>query len=179
MPDFNQPMTFRQILATYPTIEVPLIEHPEVISYCHQQEIRCGFNVKEIYLLEKRQMNGYHAELFSYVLYLELSGAETSQKFAPLKLQPYQPVRLSDSEPHLLFVCDGSTHRARVLVWSDQGQFRVRIDCAKLAQLPEVETALCADCSFAKEDETLLRLVPRADIHQVLTQVAQTLCSIA
>ena len=62
-----------------------VIRHPDVISYCGQQEIRRGWG-DEIYLLRKKQMSGYHAELFSYVLYLELYGGLAS-KLSPLELR--------------------------------------------------------------------------------------------
>ena len=47
------------------------IKHPEAIGYCQKYQIRL-INHDEIYLLSSRQMNGAHAELRSYVLYLEL-----------------------------------------------------------------------------------------------------------
>ncbi|MDH1437619.1 DUF262 domain-containing protein [Acinetobacter johnsonii] len=47
------------------------IKHPEAIGYCQKYQIRL-INHDEIYLLSSRQMNGAHAELRSYALYLEL-----------------------------------------------------------------------------------------------------------
>lgn len=82
-----------------------IVKHPEVISYCGQQEIRRDGN---IYLLKKRQMNGIHAELFSYVLNSELASGGT---LVPLRLQPYQFVYMTEFEPHVLLVLDRSEHR--------------------------------------------------------------------
>ena len=47
------------------------IKHPEAIRYCQKYQIRF-ISHDEIYLLSSRQMNGAHAELRTYVLYLEL-----------------------------------------------------------------------------------------------------------
>ncbi len=155
-----------------------IIRHPEVISYCGEQEMRRGGNAEEIYLLTKKQMSGYHAELFSYVLNLELADAGFNHNLTPLRLQPYQSVYMSELEPHVLLVFDRSKRRVNFLVESAKGQFRIHTSCAELDELPEVETALCGEATFVKEDEKLTRLVPRADIHQVLQQVAQGLAKL-
>ena len=155
-----------------------IIRHPEVIAYCEQQEIRRGGDVEEIYLLTKRQMSGYHAELFSYVLNLELAGGGAIHDLTPLRLQPYQTVYMTEREPHLLLTLDRSEHRVNFLVESVNGQFRVYARCAELAQLPEVEAALYGEAAFVKEGDTLMRLVPRSNIHQALREVAQSLAEI-
>jgi len=155
-----------------------IVRHPEVISYCGQQEMRRGGNAEEIYLLTKRQMSGYHAELFSYVLNLELAVAGTNGKLTPLRLQAYQEVYMSESEPRVLLVFDRSNRRVNFFVESSKGQFRIHVNCAELDELPEVETTLCGEAAFVKEAEKLARVVPRADIHHVIQQVAQSLAKL-
>jgi hypothetical protein len=155
-----------------------IVRHPEVIDYCEQQEMRRGGSAEEIYLLRKRQMSGYHAELFSYVLNLELADAGGSHDVTPLRLQPYQSVYMSELEPYVLLVFDRSKRRVNFFVESAKGQFRIHTGRAELGELPEVETALCGEATFVKEDEELTRLVTRADIHQVLQQVAQSLAKL-
>lgn len=170
-----------QIIASAASLEpwrAAIIRHPEVISYCGQQEIRRGGNAEKVYLLTKKQMSGYHAELFSYVLHLELADAGAHHNAAPLRLQPYQSVYMSDMEPYVLLVFDRSKRRVNLAVESANGQFRIQISCIELMELPEVETALCSEAEFSKEDGRLTRLVPRADIHQVLHQVAQSLAKL-
>lgn len=171
-----------QIIASATSLEpwrAAIVRHPEVISYCGEQEMRRGGgNAQEIYLLTKKQMSGYHAELFSYALNLELASAGANHHLAPLRLLGYQPVYMTELEPHMLLVFDRSKHRVNFFVESAMGQFRIHINCAELDQLPEVGTALCGEVAFVKEDEKLTRLVPRADIHQVLQQVAQSLAKL-
>jgi predicted AAA+ superfamily ATPase len=120
-------------------------------------------------------MSGYHAELFSYALNLELADAGANHNLAPLKLQAYQQVYMTELEPRVHLVFDRSKRRVSFFVESSKGQFRIHTSRAELAELPEVETALCGEATFVTEDEKLTRLVPRADIHQVLQQVAHSL----
>ena len=123
-------------------------------------------------------MSGYHAELFSYVLHLELANAGPMHTLAPLTLQSYQDVYMTEVEPRVLLVFDRSKHRVNFFVESSKGQFRIHTGRAELVELPEVETALCREATFFKEDEKVTRLVPRADIHQVLQEVAQSLAKL-
>lgn len=55
------------------------IKHPEAIDYCQKYQIRF-INPDEIYLLSSRQMNGAHAELRTYVLYLKLQQQGADKK---------------------------------------------------------------------------------------------------
>jgi hypothetical protein len=181
--DANAPIEpqLRQIVASAESLEpwrAAIVKHPQVVNYCGQQEMRRGANDEEIYLLRKRQMSGYHAELFSYVLNLELAEPGGNHNLTPLRLQPYQSVYLSDLEPHVHLVFDRSKHRVSFHIESSKGQFRIHTSCAELNELPEVETALCGEAMFVKEGEKLTRLVPRAGIHQVLQQVAQSLANL-
>lgn len=153
-----------------------IIKHPEVISYCGQQEIRR--NADEIYLLRRKQMSGYHAELFSYTLYLELADAANNYNLKPLSLQHYQSVYMTELEPYVLFGFDRPKRRVNFCVESSKGRFRIHTSRAELAEFPEVEIALCGEAGFIKGDEQLTRLAPRTDIRRVLQQVANTLAKL-
>jgi hypothetical protein len=155
-----------------------IIRHPEVISYCGEQEIRRGGNAEEIYLLTKKQMSGYHAELFTYVLNLELNDPGNNHNLTPLRLRPYQSVYMTELEPYVHLVFDRSKRRVNFFVESSKGQFRIHTSRAELAELPDVETALLGEATFVTEEEKLTRLVPRADIHRVLQQVAHSLAKL-
>ncbi len=170
-----------QVIASAAGVEpwrAAIVKHPEVISYCEKQEMRRGESTQQIYLLKKTQMNGYHAELFSYVLHLELSDAGAIQEIKPLRLQPYQSVCMTENEPHLLLVFDRSKNRVQFLVDSANEQFRIYTSCAELTQLPEVEATLRDEATFLKEGECFMRMVPRADIHQVLRQLGSSLAKL-
>jgi len=152
-----------------------IVRHPEVISYCGHQEIRQGWG-EQMYLLRKKQMSGYHAELFSYVLYLELNAA--AHDLLPLEVQTYESVYGQESEPRVLIIFDRSSSRVNFTVESGNGQFLIQTSCAELQELPEVETALYDGASFAESGGKLKRLVPREEIHGVLQQVAQNLAKL-
>jgi hypothetical protein len=85
---------------------------------------------------------------------------------------------MSELEPHVHLVFDRSKRRVNFFVESSTGQIRIHTSRAELVELLEVETALCGEATFVKEDEKLTRLVPRADIHQVLQQVAHSLAKL-
>jgi len=154
-----------------------IIRYPEMISYCGQQEIRRSWNTDEIYLLRKRQMSGYHAELFTYALYWDIAYGAASYNLVPLGLEPYQDVYMTEVEPFVLFVFDRSQRQVNLCIQSSNGQFRIHTSSAGLAELPEVEAALC-DLGFGKGDDILMRLVPRGEIHQLLQQVAYSLANL-
>lgn len=123
-------------------------------------------------------MNGYHAELFSYALNLEPADAGANHNLTPLRLQPYQQTYMTELEPYVHLVFDRSKRRVNFFVEFSKGQFRIHTSRAELGELPEVETALYGEATFVKEDERLTRLVPRADIHQALQQVAHSLAKL-
>lgn len=167
------------VIATAAELEpwrAAIVRHPEVISYCGQQEIH-RYGDAEIYLLSKKQMSGYHAELFSYVLYLELND-DGAKPLAPLRLQSYEPVYGRDSEPVVLLAFDRSKRRVHFTVESTKGQFCIRAACTELAEVPEVEVILCDEAKFVKADGRLTRTGPREEIHDVLQQVSQTLANL-
>jgi hypothetical protein len=155
-----------------------IVKHPEIIAYCGQQEIRWENNSDEIYLLHKTQMNGAHAELYSYVLFLELDKGGAQHNLAPLSLQPYQFVSMTETEPHVLLAFDRSGHRVSFAIESGKGQFRVYTRLAELRELPKVETALCAEGQFSAQADKLTRLVLRQDIHQMLQDLAKILANL-
>ena len=154
------------------------MKHPETIAYCWQQEIRWEHNSDEIYLLHKTQMNGAHAELYSYVLYLELDKGWAQHSLGPLRLESYQSVSMIEIEPHVVLVFERSGHPVSFAVESEKGQFRVYTRLAELLELPEVETALCAQGQFSAHADELTRLVPRQEIHQMLQDLAEILANL-
>lgn len=174
-PQLNQMITSASSLEPW---RAAIVKHPEIIAYCGQQEIRWENNSDEIYLLHKTQMNGAHAELYSYVLFLELDKGGAQHNLAPLSLQPYQFVSMTETEPHVLLAFDRSGHRVSFAIESGKGQFRVYTRLAELRELPKVETALCAEGQFSAQADKLTRLVLRQDIHQMLQDLAKILANL-
>lgn len=156
---------------------VAIVGHPEAISYCGQQEIlREGSDT--VYLLSKQQMSGYHAELFSYVLSLQLAARDT-REILPLRYYRYESVYGRDLEPHVLLELSSTICLAYFTIKSANGQFQIGASSSELAALPEVEVTLLSEGKFTKESGRLTRMVPRADIHEVLRQIAQSLAKLS
>lgn len=181
--DANAPIEpqLAKIIASASGVEpwrAAIIKHPGVITYCGQQEMRRGWNADEMYLLRKKQMNGYHAELFSYALHLELADAGSPHDLTPLTLQRYQDVSMTEMEPYVHLVFERSNRRVNLCIESSKGQFRIYTRTSGLIEVPDVETALCGEAAFLKGDDNLVRLVPREDVHQALQQIAASLAKL-
>lgn len=79
-----------------------MIHCPAVFDYCERNSIREDEN-GTIYLLKRSQMNGAHAELFTYCLYDKLQTAAENGGLAPLKLMGYYFSKETAIEPGIRF----------------------------------------------------------------------------
>jgi hypothetical protein len=149
-----------------------IVAHPQVIAYCGEREIRWEHGAKEIYLLKRRQMNGAHAELFTFVLQLELD--TQSQRLVPLQLAPYQSVTMTDTEPHVALAM-GSVD---FFIISANDQFRIAVSRAQLAAIPGAEAVLMNNLGFSQDDTMLNRFVPREKAGDFLFQLAARLAEV-
>jgi tRNA A-37 threonylcarbamoyl transferase component Bud32 len=152
-----------------------VVKHPEVITYCEQREIRKRPHSDEIYLLKKKQMNGTHAELFSYALYKELNNAAVLTDLLPLKLLPYQSVTTIDVEPHIILRYYLPNRSADFLVESTMGEFRLSVERDALRDYPELESMLCDVMEFSERRNALDLRCQREGIQDVLYALASTL----
>ncbi|MBP5970850.1 DUF262 domain-containing protein [Pseudomonas iridis] len=74
-----------------------LVQTPRALGYCQSRCLRFDQVSGQIYLLSKTQMNGMHAELFSYALYHKLRADMT--RFDPFELMYYSDVSDAETEP--------------------------------------------------------------------------------
>lgn len=153
-----------------------MVTYPEVISYCEQQEIRWNSDT-QIYLLRKRQMNGSHAELFSYVLHQQLKVAY--EKLAPLKIEEYVSVRMTEVDPHVLLTFDHPNGPVSFAVENFNAGFRIYVDRGQLDKLPQVAAMLKHIVGFTEGEQVLERSCSREEIHDILRQLAASLASLA
>lgn len=145
-----------------------IVAYPQVIEYCWQREIRREQGVKEIYLLRKRQMNGAHAELFTFVLHLELSTAAQRKRLAPLGLGPYESVSMTETEPHFVL----SMKSAMFKITSCNDQFLITVVRTRLAAIPGAEMKLVNELRFSQGEMILKRFVARDGAIDFLFQLA-------
>jgi Protein of unknown function DUF262 len=150
-----------------------VVKHPQVITYCKEREIRKRAYVNEIYLLKRKQMNGTHAELFSYVLHQELSDLEVATSLFPLSIQPYQSVAVIDVEPHFMLKYDSPAGSVCVRIESTKGEFLVSVERAAVKDQPKLESILRDEIGFGEVGEVLACLCPRNEIQAVLQGLAR------
>jgi hypothetical protein len=148
-----------------------VVSHPEVIGYCEQREIRQESWSPEIYLLRKKQMNGAHAELFSFALHCELS--DRPDWLDPLELGSYHSVTMTDEEPYFSLSCLYRGHSLVFIIRSSKGRFEIFTSLADTQKVKHLENSLRDDCGFSEESRVLIRRVPREQIRPALRQIAE------
>lgn len=176
-PQLNKIITTATNLEPWRAI---VVGNPEIIAYCGLQKIRREASLSEaIYLLKKKQMNGKHAELFSYGLHVELGKGGANPELKALGQRHYESVSTTDVEPHIVFMPQCAGQRLNFIVVYSTGQFIIKFRRQELIKHPEFEAVLCGDGGFAQEPDTLTRRVSRSDIHDVLRQVASALLKLS
>ncbi len=168
-PQLNNLINSAQALEPW---RAAFVKQPGLIDYCGLQEFRRESGSDEIYLLRRQQMNGTHAELFSYSLYLELDNEGTRKGLAPLKLDSYDSVTMTEFQPCIRFSFEYGKKRVRFALLSHQKLFQIQLDINKLEVLPEISDVLCKKCKFAQKNEKLVAIHSREEIHDALHHLA-------
>lgn len=147
-----------------------IVGHPEVIDYCEQREVRQESWSQEIYLLRKRQMNGTHAELFSFALHAELTAE--ADGLSPLEVGPYQSVTGAWEEPYFIVLLNDPKHQIRFRVESKGGKFNITVHRTQVEQHGNLNKALEERLGFSEHPGVFVCSVSRERIHEVLRQIA-------
>lgn len=155
-----------------------VVNHSGVIEYCGQQEVRWDHGSNEIYLLKKRQMNGFHAELFSYALYLDLISEKVRKSLEPLKVDSYESVTMTDREPCVKLVFGAGINSVVFELFSTHQGFRIRVFKFYLTNLPQVEAALQTGCGFVESQGALTWSMSREEVLGALKQMADILSKV-
>jgi hypothetical protein len=150
-----------------------MVTHPLVIDYCERRQVRRVGS--EVYLLRKSQMNGAHAELFSYALHLDLNTAAAASHIVPLRLQWYESVSKSDREPYVLLAYPRDESAIHLRIESAGGQFLILVERASLTDHPDVETTLRERLGFAAKNSMLCRPCSREGIADAMREIARGL----
>ena len=149
------------------------VQTPEAVHCCGNKSIRWNAP-DEIYLLKKSQMNGAHAELFSFCLYQKMLRRLSNQgQLAPLILRDYQFVNGTDFEPHLLFAFAHEGYLSSIKVEFKKGSFVVFIDCASLQNRPDIVTILRDSLGFVPVEGRLSKTVSPTAIESSLLDLAK------
>ena len=155
-----------------------IVSHPGVIEYCGQQEIRRAAGSNEIYLMTKREMTGYHAELFSYTLYLDLMTDAFQKSLEPLTSLFYASVYMSYDEPSVRLSLKRSGRHVGFDLVSRSGRFQIQVKRASLTSDPELDACLRNQANFAESGDVLMLVSSRDEIHEKLQQLAGSLAAL-
>jgi hypothetical protein len=140
-----------------------LIHCPEAFEYCEKNYIRKE-SENSIYLLRRTQLNGFHADLFTYCLYIELKDTFTN-------LKPwYREVVDRYPEPCLTLNGDLQGNQVTFYVFSENGGFRIQIaknDCSEFAR---VENTL-KNIGYSEDENFYLTKLERMEIQSHLKKM--------
>lgn len=127
-----------------------LVRTPAAISYCSQRLIRWN-DEDEVYLLQTTQMNGTHAELFSYDLYANrLKKLAADGRLEPLKLMSYYSAIGTDFEPGIPVKFLYANNWLRFDIEYKRGQYLIYIASDQVVPFPLIEATLLDNLGFAK-----------------------------
>lgn len=148
-----------------------LVKTPLAIAYCQSRCIRFD-PTGQIYLLSKTQMNGMHAELFTYSLYCAMRA--DMARYAPLELMYYAEVSGAETEPCFFVSCSKKKMPLRFSIRFDNGRYVVAYEDQGV-EIPEnVANELRALRFLAGETRQVLRVVPRG-IESYLVGLAESI----
>jgi hypothetical protein len=146
-----------------------MVETPEVIDYCWGRKVRWHDN-GNIYLLRKTQMNGEHAELFTFHLKVALlSSKYQNGELAPFGTPEYWSVNGEAEEPRAYLEWLRSGDRIALTIVSYPHGYRLTV-AKRGGQLPtDLMELFVNTANFeAQENGTVLRMVDRATIEQAI-----------
>jgi hypothetical protein len=128
------------------------VRTPAAIGYCRQRLIRWIDN-HEVYLLQTTQMNGRHAELFTYCLYKNtLSTLNQKGCLKPLTLSDdFLSVVDTETTPGISLLFPYNNNELRFELEFDSGKFHIFILCEKVKPYPLVEATLLQSLGFVEK----------------------------
>ena len=147
-----------------------IVHCPEAIEYCENNYIRIE-DFETIYLLKRAQMNGYHAELFTYCLYKKLR--KRNNDFSVLCFS-YNQVTDTYSEPCLLMEYDYQDDEVRFDIYYQNGEYRIKIaktECEKIANFDET----LKKAGFIEGNDLFQIKSSRSDIEKLLNELDRAL----
>jgi hypothetical protein len=175
-PIFDQ---LRDIIAKAEDLEpwrAAFVNSTAAMGYCAKRAIR-KYSDTSIYLLSKTQMNGAHAELFTYTLYHDrLLPIDAEDGFTPLTLiKPYYEVVGTEVEPGVRFRWQ---HAGRCftfeLEWEGE-EFLMYMRSGALDELPTIATWLVEKTGFKEHGLGLVKRVPNAEVLEAIDVVRRSL----
>jgi len=169
-----------EIIATATGLEAwreAIVRTPETLSYCERKAIRWN-SATEIYLLGKTQMNGSHAELFTFCLYHNsLSQVANDERLQPLDLHSYCSVAGTDLDPGIRLLFTYQKRNAYFEIEFRGGEYLVYVSPPSLGNWPEIGLFLKNVTGFTEQNGLLSKRASPADIEGTVLGLAQNLAT--
>ncbi len=148
-----------------------LMHCPEAIEYCERTFMRRHESGAK-YLLKRSQLNGYHAELFTYCLH---HGIIKDQKLNRLYSQ-YEYVTDMNTEPHIKLNCRLNNIFTSFDLYHDSIKYIITIyenDCKRISNLMDLLVSL----GFKENNYYMLIEVSHSEINKTLIRLDESLDS--
>jgi len=153
------------------------IHTPQAIEYCTRRLIR--YSNGSIYLLQTSQMNGAHAELFTYCFYeKELTRLNNQLKLWPFNEFYYHNSINTDDEPgiHLNYNSEDGTLELSIRFVNNT--FTVRVGGDLLSSMQPFSDNLLETLDFHNVGDVLLRSADTASISDIIVNIATILLDV-
>lgn len=150
-----------------------LVNCPAALNFCERRCIRQSDNGL-LYLLRRTQLNGAHAELFTYCLHRKLGN---KKDFFKLLDCTYEPVNDTYSEPYIRLGCRIGSNLMRLTITSQGDHFLIRADKAVCDELTNLANALTG-LGFSEVDDSFQLLSSRLAIEGTLKKIDGELDSV-
>jgi len=152
-----------------------IVRTPKAIAYCARKAIRWT-SATNVYLLSKTQMNGMHAELFTFCLFHNsLTRLAEEGRLRPLNAPSYYEPISTDQEPGIQFPFNYQNRSAYFDIEFNGGEYLVYVHPERLAILPELVLPLKNLAGFTEEAGYLSKRVSPENIKAMLLSLAQNL----
>jgi len=153
-----------------------LVRTPDAVAYCWNRAIRKE-NDLQIYLLSRKQMNGQHAELFTFCLYDRLRQPKRMEQLQPFMLTEYSFRTDRYEEPHFPLRFRYDAKILAFLVYFTDAKFHTWIDLATLQPFPELRTLLQKSAGFVESDGWLEKISSREEVEPAIAALAVLLAT--
>lgn len=155
-----------------------LVRTPQAIGYCGKRAIRKN-SESEIYLLTKSQMNGSHAELFTFCLHERvLSRSDVRGKLKPLNVAEYQSAIGTDVKPGARLVWPYKGKHILFEIEFHEPSFTVDVFLSDLKEAPKIQKMLADECEFGTFGSHLRKSFHRDHVEQGLVELAESLTKV-
>lgn len=150
-----------------------LVRTPAALEFCGNRFIRLESH-RVVFLLKKSQMNGTHAELYTYCLHLNVLEPMSRQgRLKPMALRTYWSVSGTEISPHAQL---GFAHGGRdfeVSIHASGLDFRISIARRLFEDHDELLDTLRGQGGFTETEQDLSKICAPVEIEAALTKLAE------